>query len=436
MRDPKRLRYEDYRLRVFYTYDPQEKVVYRGPLVQRSPASDYGTIATGLKVLLQQDRPPDKPLANLGFLGPEGDKIKVLDQTVSKVTEDGHAWLDYRLKVRDPESTQPIAMWFRVDPLTKLPHYCRFASDEVRFDYPEKGPSDIYDLGAPRTAKFVDRIPSGDIKRILETHRAGRERMDNYRALLVQRYDGFDFPPWRRWLQILYRKGNRFRWDWGWYPTGNVVEPKHTAEGEDLGKWWHERSTHCRYSPMSVVNGSTKYTSNGKWVSDPDGSKHWEMESVSRSEIHVDLGETSPLGPYLCPEFACRPRMGIGIPHVEPVIDLHPTEGPPGCILLTVRDTSPKDRVNEKGIGTLDGWRYWLDPKRDFIVIRYDSFMQDPKGQARIDVSVITEETARSPQGVWYATRIRRHVPGEAQGGRRDQTVLCGLQRRSPRFLV
>ena len=146
--------------RSIYTYDPQEKVVYRGPLVRRSPAGDYGTIATALKVLLQRDRPPDKPLADLGFLGPEGDKMKVLDQTVSKVTEDGHAWLDYRLKVRDPESAQPIAMWFRVDPLTKLPHFCRIdeaqegktGSVETRFDYPEKGPSDIYDLGAPRTA--------------------------------------------------------------------------------------------------------------------------------------------------------------------------------------------------------------------------------------------------------------------------------------------
>ena len=46
--------------------------------------------------------------------------------------------------------------------------------------------------------------------------------------------------------------------------------------------------------------------------------------------------------------------------------------------------------------------------------------MRDPKGQVRIDVSVITEETARSPQGVWYATRIRRHVPRE--GAAQDET--------------
>jgi hypothetical protein len=412
MRESKRLRFEDYRLRVYYHYDPQEKVVYRGPLVRRSPVGDYGTMATALKVLLQQDRPPNQPLADLAFLGAEGDRIKVLDQSVHKVTEGGHAWIDYRLNVRDPESARPTAMWFRVDPLTKLLHFCRIASDEVRFDYPEKGPVDIYDLGALPTAEFVDRVPNGDITRILETLRVGRERMDNYRALLVQRYDGFEFPPWRGWLQVLYRKGNKFRWDWGWYPTGNVVESKHHEEGEDKGVWWYERGTQCRYSPMCIVNGSTQFTSNGKWVSDPDGSKHREIESVSRSEIRVDTGETSPLGWFLCPEFACRPPMGIGAPRTEPVIDLHPTEGPPGCILLTVRDASQKDRVNENGISTPDEWRYWLDPKRDYIVIRYDSFTRDPKGEVRIDVSVTTEGSARSPQGVWYATRIRRHVSG------------------------
>jgi hypothetical protein len=33
---------------------------------------------------------------------------------------------------------------------------------------------DIYDLGVPRAAKLVDRLPSGDLDRILKTISKGR----------------------------------------------------------------------------------------------------------------------------------------------------------------------------------------------------------------------------------------------------------------------
>lgn len=413
------IRYEDHRLQVFYTYDTQEKVVYRAPIVWRSRAGDYEAMATALRVLLQQERPPDQPLANLGFLGLEGNEIKVLEQSVHKVTEDGRGWLDYRLKVRDPKSAQPIAMWFRVDPLTKLPHFSRIdgtwegkpASVESRFDYPEKGPIDIYDLGVPRTAKLVDRVPTDDIQRILATLRAGRERMDNYRALFVKRSEGINYMWWVEPPEIMYRKGNKFRRDFGWDNPQTRGVIKRPAEGEDLGKWWRERSTHYSYFPECVVKGSSTFRSNFKSVKDPDGSPHQEIESVSSWEVNNDPGEMYPPESSMRPEFACRPPLGIGDPHQEPLLDLHPAEGPPGCILLTVRHTSAQGRVNEKGIGLPDGQHYWLDPKRDYIVMRSDSSMRGPNGKQNVFESDTVEETARSPQGVWYATRIRRHFP-------------------------
>jgi hypothetical protein len=102
---------------------------------------------------------------------------------------------------------------------------------------------------------------------------------------------------------------------------------------------------------------------------------------------------------------------------MEPVIDMHPAEGPAGCILLRIRHTSPKGRVNEKGIGMPDSQRYWLDPKRDHIAMRWDMLRRDEKGQEAILESDTVEETARSPQGVWHATRIRRRFPSRARNG-------------------
>ena len=112
----------------------------------------------------------------------------------------------------------------------------------------------------------------------------------------------------------------------------------------------------------------------------------------------------------MLPEFACRPPMGLGGAHMEPVVDMHPTDGPPGCVRLSIRHTSEAGRINEKGVGMPDGYRYWLDPQRDFIAIRWEMIVRDATGQEKV-IRVTTEETARSPQGVWYATKIRRNFP-------------------------
>jgi hypothetical protein len=145
-RRPDSVRFEDHRLRVYYSYDPAEQVVYRGPVVWRSEASEYESMAAAIKVLLQSERTVDRPLDQLGFLGPEREKMRLLDQSVKKVTEQGRSWLDYRLTVSHAGSNQPMKMLFRVDAVTKLPEMCRMEGQwdgkpvtvETRFDFPEK----------------------------------------------------------------------------------------------------------------------------------------------------------------------------------------------------------------------------------------------------------------------------------------------------------
>jgi hypothetical protein len=141
-------------------------------------------------------------------------------------------------------------------------------------------------------------------------------------------------------------------------------------------------------------------------------------EESPESGNNPDLDEVYPPEWSMRPEFGCRPPMGLGHPDFEPVLDMHPTDGPAGCILLHVRHTSTKDRVNEKGIGIADRSRYWLDPQRDYIVMRWDMVMQDATGKETIIESDTTEETARSPQGVWYATKIRRRSAGRDLKGK------------------
>jgi hypothetical protein len=124
----------------------------------------------------------------------------------------------------------------------------------------------------------------------------------------------------------------------------------------------------------------------------------------------------------LRPEFACRPPLGIGSSDVAPAIELHPADGPAGCILLSALHTSARGRINEKGVGLPDHWRFWIDPQRDDIVMRTAMVVRDAKGSERIIHDQIVEETDRSPQGVWYATKVRlKNAVHDAKGKSHDQ---------------
>ncbi len=243
------MKYEDYRLEVYQSYDPKENVLYRLPILYTRQAEDFEAMADAIKVIVARQQVPDRPLEQLGFLGLERNKIKVLEQGMTKVNDGSRVWLDYRLAVSYEGSAKPLQFLFRVDSVTKLPAICRTSGEmngkptlsETRFDYPERGPADIYDLGVPRTTKLVDRVPPDDFHRILETIRAGRERMDDYRAVVVHQR-GNELPPhenfpwWRFAPGILYRQGDMFRTDLGIPGYKIDLELKRPAD-LDLRKW-------------------------------------------------------------------------------------------------------------------------------------------------------------------------------------------------------
>jgi hypothetical protein len=273
----------------------------------------------------------------------------------------------------------------------------------MRFSYPEQGPADIYALGVPHSAKLVDRLPAGDLKRILDTVRAGRRRMDNYRAVFVAQMDGSDL--WREFPTVLYRKGDRFRSE---HVSGELAPATQPRPNEDLGQWWQSRLQQFRcFLPHYVMRGSTLFSSEFKKVTDPNGTIHDEITSVSKYNSNSEPGETYPADYAMRPEFACRPPLGVGRQDSEPSLDLNPADDLAGCIRLSVRQTSTRGRIDEQGIGLPDEFRYWLDPRRDDIAMRWQMVVRDGKGTERVTYDEIVEEAAKSPQGVWYASRIR-----------------------------
>jgi hypothetical protein len=422
---PDSIQFQDYRVNLNYSYDPAKRTLYRLPECRPAERGFIESMIAVLGVIAQKEHVPGKPLEELTFLGRYWGQMKVLDQQLEKVTENGQPWLDYRLTVSRSDLPDPLQMLFRVDAKARLLRLCRVtgrekgqpATCEMQFDYPQTGPADIYAVGVPRSAPLVDRVPAGDLKRIFDSLRAGRERMDNYRAICVDIAEGIDNDWWTNETpRLFYRKGDRFRSDGVIARPGDAAPSKPAADA-DMGKWWHNRLASFRCYPHTVIRGSTTYHSRVAPVTDPDGSQHVDLVSVDPSE---SSGEIFPAEYSMMPEFGCRPPTGIGGQDSEPVINLHPADGPKGCILLSVRYTSQRDRINGKGIGIPDESRFWLDPARDDIVLRWDILHFDASGKETpvAGGSYTVEETARSPQGVWYATKIRRKNAGRTAGGK------------------
>jgi hypothetical protein len=163
---------------------------------------------------------------------------------------------------------------------------------------------------------------------------------------------------------------------------------------------------------MAISHGTTEYKLNNRHFQDPEDTPHVELESVKKFEHNTRPGEMYP--PYwsLMPEFACRPPLGIPGQYHEPVLELNPTEGPPGTILLHVRRTGRVPRAPDpdadKRPPRPDAYRFWLDPARDYAVVRWDMISGGGSGGEESVDTTIVEELAKSPQGNWYATRTRR----------------------------
>ena len=284
--DKEWIEYRDHRLSVYYAYDLHDKVLYRVPEETRRGVEHFASMITSLRVLLDSKQPADKPLDRLGFSGNEQIKYSVVQQKFEKVKLADREWLDYHLTVeaQDDKSPGPIQvqMLFRVHPDTKLLRLARYEFDtkgqhvveESRFDYPEKGPVDVYDLGVPKTAKLVDRVPTADLVRILETLRAGRQRMDDYRAIVIVRMDGGSRPS--QCPEIMYRKGDKFRRDFAfWIKPSITGDPKikWPAGGKDASDWWKKCiEDRCWLQPEEIDRGSTSYTINWRQTEQPDHS--------------------------------------------------------------------------------------------------------------------------------------------------------------------
>lgn len=417
-------RFHDHRLKVVYGYDPHLRTLSRSPELESDGLHD------GFDRLLQQIFRGEEKL-DVGA----GAKLEIVEQKRQPVAKDGRVWQSYELVMREagdlPEEQNPsVRLTFLVDPQTHLPHFLTARSAarvpppdapppaEFAITWPEQGPLDIYDLGVPRDAKLVDRVPNNDLRRILAGIQASADRFGDYRAMSVISEAA---APWFVGTPtVTWKRGTSYRLVFGLVDADGPREEVGDPAG-DPARWWKARWKRLYHRVNRVGDGKHFWNETGRppgwdgpravshpltwkrsawppatWESLPDQSS-WPASQSSWPARNVPLSIVYP-----------ETLVNYAKDRWDPVVDASPTDGAPNTIKVVLRSTSGENR-------------YWIDPQRSHMVVRYEMAHRDetrtpPEYPTRF--TSIVEAAERAPSGIWYPT-VQRMISSTEENGER-----------------
>jgi hypothetical protein len=399
--------FHDYKKKIFTKYVAAENVVYRLPEPPEGAPEDVNFLRQVLDLLNDPKGPTKFPFPGMELIG----------QTRREIEENGKKWheIELTLQVAGGSRGGPIAARIRIDPATKLPSSLAMEAEDGKWytasiDYPDRGPADIHDLGAPRTAKVVNRVPLDEVGRVLAKLKEGRLQFDDYCAFVVEdKILPVNHLP-RVIVYRVRRKGLKWRID---ELRANPADWTPPAEA-DL-KWWKEHEDDLVFIPRAICDGKFywDYYMSENWTPGMPAPPIGSGKTVGPNQLNAPADD--PVLPFWCqdllPEQTGHPAAGLSQPDPtrEFLVDPKPSDGPPGTIVLRGRDTKAPAE------GGPDWFRLWLDPEANYLSLRSEIRVAVPKNPTKvayIDTHII-EALARSPKGFWYP-KVVRHV---AQGG-------------------
>ncbi|HWB08075.1 MAG TPA: hypothetical protein VG826_02435 [Pirellulales bacterium] len=388
-------RFIDSRLRVCYEYQPKEEQILRTVPNESQAGQVLAAFFEG--VMRGQMR-----------IGSVFEGQEAIAQEERRIVEDGREWLEYDLTTRtaqDLASDRLARMRFRLDPESHLPHSMTIselaktgpAANELNylFDYPDRGPRDIYDLGVSRTVRLIDRVPTADLSQIYAAVEASRNRFDSYLGIVVGQ--GKE-QPWHagRLKAVVWRKDVRWRVELAMFRQS----PPPPESDADQVKWWKQQLAACEFSPIEVCDGQTVYHCNqGRWtatrtIEPKRGLQAQGQAADSMAEMSgypVSLEDKKHL--------------------FTATLETQPNDGPADSLLVHYQATGAV-----KDESTFRDLRYWVDPgKGDVTLQERLAGARDPDGSTTT-VTRTSEEFERSPRGIWYPTLVRETVVRDPPG--------------------
>ncbi len=341
-------------------YEPGENIVYRETVADHDQA-EFDHLNTLLRLVGEENKELKLPQSGIEFI----------DRSQRNVRDGDRLWTEFTFQCRDPQRTPPeFTTTLRVDPGSRLPVEMRttekFANSDkgveriFKFDYPEHGPADIYDLGVARSTKVIERLLPGGAKELFAAHTKARLRaIEPYSAVVLVsdaqagfrdifeasrvRYDGQTWQVEHADLMQLLA----FR-EQVW---SKQLSP---PQDGDPALWWKNQVAGLTFTPATTI------------------------ANIPGNALLPDA-----VGYYFLNDPA-TPGGEIGI-------DRRPVIGPPNTILVGVRTSIALNS-------------FWMDPEHDYAAVRFECPSGDKTFALR---TTIIDTFEKSPGGRWYATQVR-----------------------------
>jgi hypothetical protein len=401
-----RRQFEDLETGISLQYDAQEGAIYRVPSFRLREGRSTEAHLPALLDRLIADKADSRDL----FYGE-----RVIKAERHPEAENGKQWLDYLIDLeRIDNASLHRTVHIRLDRATQLPELWEQRQPNgvmavTRFDYPDNGPHDIYELGVPKTAKLLDRVPKGDLARIIAVQRADRKRFDAYDAIVVQSTAGmatnYDHLM-NLSVKRVRRKEERYRVDQLLIAMPGLVAPE---PGTDLQQWWKENRDRYWSVPQLICDGQTRHFY--KMLDDrvaPGKKPNLSVVANQQVPLRWPIDDSPVEWPQLMPEQCSRPHLWASEKSREFDVNAEAKDGPPGTVRVIVTEKS--------GPPSGELFRYWFDPDRDNILRKEISAVFDPRTHklAYLDTEEY-DEFAQSPSGKWYPQRVRRTTTDSPQ---------------------
>jgi hypothetical protein len=388
--------FTNYRLSTIDLYEESEATLLRIPLDERRRHATQGHLLAGLFMANPQSRQSKFVVGGLTI------QFKSEEFVSDRIGQ----WMEDHFDV-DEAGERVGEVTLQSDPHTHLPWACtlvlhRPGTNRVgtRFDidFPTTGPGSIYALGAPQSAKFVDRTERGNERKLVEGNAAAGHRFDKYYGIVVQTGGS---SAWSDAMSVhrVWRSGDRWRIENNYGPlTGEKV----VAHDVDRKTWWLDRAARHPFLPVSISDGKSVCTFSttevaqvtpkipGLPMHNPKKPDVAAIHSIQKSVSDFSVFGLGAISTYL-PDLQTHPYIPID-PKMHPytvTVNDNPADAPKGTVLLELRSA----------IGTL---QYWIDVQHDYLVTQ---FTTDAKGLNNKSTWTV-DDMALSPQGNWYPTVV------------------------------
>ncbi len=304
------------------------------------------------------------------------------------------------------------------------------ADEDEKYDYPEKGPNDIYELGCPKTAKVFDNSPTPELLQAVAGYLAGRENSPlRYIAILVcAAYDESSESHPISCVEVHYCDDYLQRADWCFFR--HLTQQQFTAEAGDsfdsIMKWCSSDAKAEFDTNEGIRLFGEEYVC---WLHRP--GKNWVPgykgrqspgragpRNLGRHVVYRNM--LSELG--WTDSFLRR----IGSWKISRVENDH--SGANNLIRIEVVDRGNFVRSVREGVPS-PASVFYLDPQRDYICQKYELY---PRTNRWYFAEVL--EYGRTESGQWYPRKILRRENRQDTTPQEQQEMITVYLDTDPEF--